>query len=54
LESLRLSFNRIKDKGCEYLFEGLKDNRTLNTLYIDNNLISNEGSRFIARLIAAN
>ena len=37
LETLRLSFNKIKNKGCEYLLEGLKDNKTLNTLYIDNN-----------------
>lgn len=37
LDTLKLSFNKIKDKGCEYLYEGLKDNKTLTTLYLDNN-----------------
>ena len=34
---LKLSFNKIKDKGCEYLYEGLKDNKALTTLHLDNN-----------------
>ena len=37
LDTLKLSFNKIKDKGCEYLYEGLKDNKSLTTLYLDNN-----------------
>lgn len=37
IEFLKLSFNKIKDKGCEYLYEGLKANKVLTVLCVDNN-----------------
>lgn len=41
----------IEDDGCKYLFEALKNNHTLDTLYLDANNISMYGVKYICDYI---
>ena len=52
--SLKLGFNKLKDKACEYMYEGLKENSTLSQLHLENNQITNDGARFLAMSLLAN
>ena len=51
IESLKLGNNKLKDKSCEYIYEGLKDNSRLTQLHLEGNSFGNEGARFIAMLL---
>jgi Ran GTPase-activating protein (RanGAP) involved in mRNA processing and transport len=48
---LKLGNNKLKDKSCEHIYEGLKDNHQLTHLHLEGNQFGTEGARFIAILL---
>lgn len=54
ISSLKLGFNKLKDKSMEYLFEALRDNRCLRELNLENNMLSSDSAQYLGLLIAEN
>ncbi len=54
IESLKLGNNKLKDKSCESLYEGLKTNEKITQLHLEGNKLGNDGARYIAMLLMSN
>ncbi len=52
LKVLNLSGNRIGTKGLQLIIESLKDNNKLQSLFLNENLIDNDGAYLISVLLS--
>ena len=52
LKTLNLSGNRIGTKGLTIIMEALKDHTKIESLYLDSNMIDNDGAYAISKLLA--
>jgi len=54
LQSLKLNFNRLQDKACEYICDAFSSHRHLSQLQLTNNSIGDAGAGSLARLLLTN